>query len=262
MMSKRTRSLPSPEDGRAAETAAALQPTAIATLQGILTKSQPKTYRRPDGSPGKLLDLELLCGINAKLRVTVGQTRQQPNRPDVVYRAWPLGTPLVIRAGFRQDPDPEHKQLWFRLSAFEIEPAAGGVPSAHWYAIGRHVGQEEMASGRPGVALDISRTVQGRVFPGHVWWEPTGPETIGVIGQLEKGSWVRVRGDLVNRVQRDRYGMIIGRMMMARAFQVERWDVASASWVTVAADDVEETLVPEEPPWPEEAEVPGEEETF
>jgi len=216
----------------------AVVPQAVATLYGLLLKAQHREWQSEKGR-GRLLDLELQCG-SERLHVTVGATRQQPDRPARIAQAWPEGSWMLVRAGLRQElaETSSGKGLFFRLGAMSIEPwlrPEGDSGRAVWWGIGRHAALEELPDGRSGYRLDMERSVNGKVYASQLWWEPTGPETIGIAGQLEAGELIRVRGTIVARRQWDEYGQLVGRRQALLVYEIDR--LRDGGWQLVARDE-------------------------
>lgn len=209
---------------------------------GILETFEMKTGEKNDRS-FKFLQGEIKVGDD-KVRFSVWGTRKRPTLPDEYYAKFSKGKAVSVTGTLEEQVNDEQR-LYRGIRAWGMDEAVVGEEMRLVYHVAGHLGDlEKTGDGEYVVPLTIVRQVTNdkqettdkedtvRVHPTREQLE-----AIFKTHKIIKGTLVRARGDIINRGEVDRYGVIQGFKSQLTVAFLEKYDEQAKVWSKVPGTD-------------------------
>lgn len=227
--------------------------TNIATAVGTITDAGIREFT--SSTTGQLVvyyRATLQAGAS-KVVVDVWGTRKQPLLPRQCNERFALGD-LVIAQGALTEQVSAEGRVYRSIRAWRFEAAGPSAEAkAVFHAAGR-LGHVEVEEGERLVPIAIERRWTGQ--DGEVVQESMlrlslEPATVEALYRKAKaGTIIRVRGDIIAEMQRDRYEVVTGFRQALQVAEVEIFDPTQELWMRLADGTVTGRTTITKPPSP------------
>lgn len=218
---------------------------------------------RESGRKFQYLQCEVKA-VDSKIRVNLWPTQKKQTIHLDTQKQFQVGDRVSVN-GILEEQVSEEQRLFRGIRAFGIGPGDGDREDRLVYHVAGHLGDlEKTGDDQYVVPITIVRAykdAQGedqekedtiRVHPPTDWLKP-------LYEQVPKGALVRARGDIVNQIHIDRYGVVDGFRAELTVALLEAWDESTKLWKVFksAAAPAQKQQQPQQPPVGPAAKSPG-----
>lgn len=213
----------------------------VATVVGVIDTIELKQgTAKTSGNAYTFLAAEIKAG-NSKVKVDVWGTKRKPLLPTETHAKFKVGD-LIVAQGSVQEQVADDGKIYRRIRAWRFDPAnTGSEQKAVYHAVG-HLGHAEVGDDREKlVPITVVRSYEtqdgDKVQNEDTLRLSPEPEVLKTLYEkVAEGRLIRVRGDMISQVIRDRYEMVTGYRQSLTADKIEVYDEANEMWLTVSTE--------------------------